>query len=335
MDPKVSVIIPVYKTEQYLRECLDSVLEQSLREIEVICINDGSPDHSLDILQEYEEKDSRIIIINKENAGVGAARNDGILKARGEFLSFVDSDDFYYSSSALKSLYTAATENSVKACLGYLCFLTEDGTLKEMINGTDSRASHIIGEFKYKEYQYDYGYSGGIYERKMIMENNIRFPLYGRFQDPPFFVKTMITADNCFAIDEPVYCYRQVQDSGKISFQKTMDMLLGIKDNLLISKENNLGKLHYLTACRLNEDASYMTIQNLFNPQNKLLMARLIQTTACVDTEWLKKEGFDISEPFLPEAFCYQLELAEKYERIRTSKILRALTCLPRKLKRG
>ena len=92
--PKVSVIIPVYNVEKYLRECLDSVVNQTLKDIEIICINDGSPDNSLAILEEYAKKDSRIIVISQENSGVSTARNVGIDLAKGDYLYFIDADDY-------------------------------------------------------------------------------------------------------------------------------------------------------------------------------------------------------------------------------------------------
>lgn len=93
--PKVSVIIPVYNVEQYLRECLDSIVNQTLKEIEIICIDDGSTDSSLDILKEYATKDKRITIITQNNLYAGVARNAGLTVAKGEYLSFLDSDDFF------------------------------------------------------------------------------------------------------------------------------------------------------------------------------------------------------------------------------------------------
>lgn len=92
---KVSVIIPVYNVEAYLEQCLDSVTAQTLKEIEIICVDDGSSDRSLDILKEYQARDPRIQIICQKNAGAGAARNAGLKKAQGEYLSFLDSDDFF------------------------------------------------------------------------------------------------------------------------------------------------------------------------------------------------------------------------------------------------
>lgn len=93
--PKVSVIIPCYNVEKYLHQCLESVLDQTLRDIEIICVDDGSSDGTLEILKEFQEKDDRIRIIEQKNAGAGAARNNGLRAAKGEYLSFLDSDDFF------------------------------------------------------------------------------------------------------------------------------------------------------------------------------------------------------------------------------------------------
>ena len=105
---RVSVIIPVYNTEQYLRECLESVVSQTLTEIEIICVNDGSPDSSGDILGEFAGRDDRIVVIDQENLGLSGARNAGVAVARGEYLHFLDSDD-YLELNALAELHELAT----------------------------------------------------------------------------------------------------------------------------------------------------------------------------------------------------------------------------------
>ena len=92
---QVSVVIPIYNTEQYLRQCLDSVVGQTLTDIEVICVDDGSTDGSPPILAEYAAQDSRFQIMTQENAGPGAARNSGLRVSSGEYLIFLDSDDWY------------------------------------------------------------------------------------------------------------------------------------------------------------------------------------------------------------------------------------------------
>lgn len=91
---RISIIVPVYNVEQFLRDSLDSIINQTYKNIEVVCVNDGSPDHCLDILEEYAAKDNRIVIIDKKNEGVAAARNDAMQVATGEYFMFVDGDDW-------------------------------------------------------------------------------------------------------------------------------------------------------------------------------------------------------------------------------------------------
>ena len=110
-DVKVSVIVPVYNVEKYLRECLESLVNQTLKEIEIICINDGSDDSSLEVLNEYASKDSRFKIISQQNQGQGIARNKGIDIANGEYLQFVDPDD-WVETNMLEKLYNFANKNN-------------------------------------------------------------------------------------------------------------------------------------------------------------------------------------------------------------------------------
>ena len=111
-DIKVSVIIPIYNAYDYLRPALDSVIYQTLREIEIICIDDGSTDRSLEILKEYQKSDDRVRIVTEANAGPGLARNNGLGKARGEYIAFLDADDFY-EPNFLELLYGKATEEKL------------------------------------------------------------------------------------------------------------------------------------------------------------------------------------------------------------------------------
>jgi glycosyltransferase involved in cell wall biosynthesis len=110
--PKVSIIIPVYNVEKYLAECLDSAIGQTLRDIEIICVDDGSTDRSPEILDEYAKKDSRIIVIHQQNAGPGPARNVGIDLAKGEYIAFLDSDDVMKLTLCEKAAQVAERENA-------------------------------------------------------------------------------------------------------------------------------------------------------------------------------------------------------------------------------
>ena len=109
---KVSVIIPVFNVEDYLKQCLDSVVHQTLKDIEIICVNDSSTDKSLDILEEYAKTDWRIRVITQPNAGAGAARNKGMDVATGKYLAFLDSDDFFELNMLEKAYEMAEDEQS-------------------------------------------------------------------------------------------------------------------------------------------------------------------------------------------------------------------------------
>ena len=122
MSPVISVIVPVYNTEPYLRECLDSISNQTLKDIEIICVDDGSSDNSIKILKEYEEKDNRFTILTQNHLKAGVARNNGIKIAKGEYLCFLDSDDFF-DLNMLEEMYNQGKEdNSDIVVCGYKIF---------------------------------------------------------------------------------------------------------------------------------------------------------------------------------------------------------------------
>ena len=106
--PEISVVVPVYNVEKYLKQCLDSILVQTFSNIEIICVNDGSTDNSRKILEEYKKRDFRIKIVDKKNGGLSSARNAGMKVATGEFYSFIDSDD-WIDKTMLEKLYENIT----------------------------------------------------------------------------------------------------------------------------------------------------------------------------------------------------------------------------------
>lgn len=131
MEKKVSVIIPVYNVEKYLRECLDSVVTQDLDDIEIICINDGSTDGSAGILSEYATQYEKLFILDKENSGLSAARNSGLSVAKGKYILFLDSDDFLADSSAVSRLYDKAEHDSLDQLFFDATVIFESGETKE------------------------------------------------------------------------------------------------------------------------------------------------------------------------------------------------------------
>lgn len=331
--PKISIIVPVYNTEKYLCECLKSIVNQTLKDIEIIVINDNSPDNSIEIITDFVKKDNRIVLIDKEkNEGVGKARNDGIKAAKGQFICFMDSDDMYPNIEALEKLYLSAINNSVSIAGGRRERLYSDGRIvKDDKTIKDGDTVFIAdGLTEYADYQYDYGYWCYIYNRELLIENRIEFPPYSRFQDPPFFVKAMIAAKSFYMLDEYVYRYRYIDSDEKYTYKKTVDQLQGVIDNLIISKQNNLPKLHYISAVRLNTECGYMVSRNMESFQKYYMVRKLIDANALVDEEWLSNEGIVI-KPFVLDLFKYWIDTANKYEKLRNKKVLRPIKKLLRK----
>lgn len=148
---KVSVVVPGYNVEDYIRECLDSVLGQTLKEIEVVCVNDGSVDGTSQIMHEYEKKDSRVVVVDKPNGGLSSARNAGIKKASGEYLLFLDSDD-YLSENALELLYETAIKDRLEDVLYGAESFYESEALREQFSSYET--------YYDKKKTYDRVYSG-------------------------------------------------------------------------------------------------------------------------------------------------------------------------------
>ena len=119
MSIAVSVIVPIYNVEKFLKRCLDSIINQTLKDIEIICVNDGSTDGSAEILDQYKNLDNRIIVLNCKNQGPSVARNTGMKIARGEYVSFVDSDD-WIDNDFLEKLYVAAKKHDADAACTYI-----------------------------------------------------------------------------------------------------------------------------------------------------------------------------------------------------------------------
>lgn len=235
---KISVIMPVYNRAQTLPKAVHSVLTQTLREIELLCINDGSTDNTVMVLKKLAKNDPRIKILSQRNAGAGPARNYGLKRAKGEFVAFLDSDDWYASDDVLEKLYGKAVEHHVKICLGgSRC--AKRGTLQPL-EGPGKIFFTKEALISYQDYQFTHGYCRGIYERRMLMDHQICFPPYRRFEDPPFFVSAMICAGRFYALTDIVLIYDESRHYQKIHWDErtVTDILKGIRDVLRMAKEH-------------------------------------------------------------------------------------------------
>ena len=126
----ISIIIPIYNVEKYLSKCIESLVGQTYKDIEIILINDGSPDHCLSICEQYSKKDNRIIVIDQENKGVSAARNAGLKMAKGEYIGFVDPDD-WIAVDMYEGLHSVIKQSDVDMVICGYEYYSEDGALDE------------------------------------------------------------------------------------------------------------------------------------------------------------------------------------------------------------
>lgn len=248
---KVSIIIPVYNCESYLKQCLESIQNQTIKDWEVICIDDGSTDNSINILKEFAYNDSRIHIYSQSNLGAGPARNKGLEVAKGEFIAFLDADDFYLDKEALEVMYETCLRHGVNACGTNLRILRNNKIVEDILFNQAKMLISFDKVYEYRDYQFDYGYVCFIYRAIILKENNIIFPNYRRFQDPVFFIQAMHKIQNfCFA-DVALYCYRAPNMATRFDKQKLEDLLKGLHHNLQFAQNYNYNLLFNQTIKRI------------------------------------------------------------------------------------
>lgn len=233
--PKVSIIVPVYNVKEYLNECMDSILSQTLQDIEVICVNDGSTDGSPKILESYAELDSRVNILNKENTGYGDSMNQGIRAARGEYIGIVEPDD-YVEPEMYEELYRAASESQVDWVKGDFQVFKGAGkdrrysTVKLNIPGAQMLYYKVINPQNYPELIVcDDFHWKGIYQKEFLMRNGIAFhdTPGAAFQDNGFKYQTICMAQRVMYIKEARYWYRRDNPRASTYSAKGLELMYG------------------------------------------------------------------------------------------------------------
>ena len=206
MEPKVSVIIPVYNTDQYIGRCLESVIKQSLHDIEIICINDASTDESLAILQKYAEKDVRIrILAHEKNRGVGLSRDLGVAESTGEYLAFLDGDDSF-DLDFCEKLYSTAKENDADMAKGLMHLYDFNGN--PVIHGVDINNKIKNGN----KFYFTWMWTTAIYRSKLV-KNKIFFNNYSLGEDTLFLIKFLVNTDNIVTRNDTFYNYFKRENS--------------------------------------------------------------------------------------------------------------------------
>ena len=251
---KISIIIPVFNCERFIEQSIHSVQNQTLMDFEVICVDDGSTDCSTELIRKIQKEDKRILLYRQKNQGSGAARNLGMSYAQGEFIAFLDADDYYLETDALESMYRVCKEQRVSVCGTNIKIERGERLVPERGYQEVGEASYNKNILEYQNFQFDYGYYGFIFERKLIVDHKVQFPLYRRFQDPVFFVKAMYAAKVFCFLDKTLYVYRAPNIMTRFHKRNTIDLLCGLLDNLRFAAENDLDKLFMCTLRRLEEE---------------------------------------------------------------------------------
>ncbi|MDM5221857.1 glycosyltransferase [Peribacillus sp. NJ11] len=270
MIPKVSIIVPIYNVEKYLVRCLDSLVNQTFNEIEIILVNDGSTDNSIDIIEEFQKKYEFIEVINKINGGLSSARNAGIEKARGEFLLFIDSDD-YIELNMVEMLYSAASTSNSEIAICKFSYVYSNNNDKEINTNEDYNKYKFVNNNQLIKLFLLNIVSGHAWnklvKRELFIKHNIEFPYGKYYEDAPTMMKLFSVVNKCTLINDSLYNYLQREDSiiKSTDIKKVKDHLNNlteIKNQLSIQQKNEL-----------NHEIQYFSINQLF--YNSYLLSKI------------------------------------------------------------
>jgi glycosyltransferase involved in cell wall biosynthesis len=217
--PKVSVLVPIYNVEKYLRECLDSLINQTLKDIEIICINDGSTDSSPQILEEYKLKDSRIKVINKPNSGYGASMNIGLDNAIGEYIGILESDDFA-KNTMFEDLYNLANLHNLDMIKSdFYQYYTDKKQARKAWKFKKKLCDKVLSvKDNPKICTITPSIWSAIYKKSFLDENEIRFleTSGASYQDTSFSFKTFATAKRLMLTAKAYVYYRQDNENSSV-----------------------------------------------------------------------------------------------------------------------
>lgn len=245
---KISIIVPVYNTEKFLEKCLNSLINQTLKDIEIICINDGSTDKSLQILEKFANKDKRIQIINQTNSGLSVARNIGIKKAKGEYIGFVDSDD-WVDLNFFEQLYINVKKYNadigvagIKRIRSYKWKYHIKLEKEEVIQDTNKKFKKC--DVPEKCYVWN-----KIYKLSELQKLNINFEPNVYFEDRLFTAQVLINLKTLVTVPDIYYNYWTNPNSivKTKSKKKSKDSQYTKEKLMKYLKENNVNLDHYYT----------------------------------------------------------------------------------------
>ena len=208
MEPvAVSVIIPVYNVEAYLAECLDSVLAQTLRNIEVICVDDESPDHSIDILNRYAAQDSRVKVLRQKNKRQGGARNTGLRVAQGEYVAYIDSDD-WLDANYFERLYSVAVEHDADIASANVTKMRSTVSRQQVAVDRVEVVDELNAKFRISNCPPVFNTTNKIYRRAMLERIGLRFREHIQFEDVEYLTHVLAESGRLVTVPDVYYYYR-------------------------------------------------------------------------------------------------------------------------------
>ena len=294
---KVSIIIPVFNGEKTIGKCIDSVLAQSMKQCEILCCDDGSTDGTINILDQYSKNHKNIVLLKQENRGAGLARNKCLEIARGEFICFLDADDFYYDNHALDNIYDGIKKHNLSVGCGLMLKNVEGKVIQApFFRNYVKEGKEVIVNFK--DYQYDGYFVCYMMSRKLIVENNIGFPDLRRFQDPPFLVQCLDIAQR-FVIIPTEFYYCNINNKKRFTDPKVVnDMLKGLKWQLEFAINHSYQHLTEVVTNRLNDISYASHIINALSEDNFQALDLLMDINRLLSNEKIKLDilRFMISE---------------------------------------
>lgn len=239
----VSVIIPLFNAEKTIDKCIESVINQSIADrVEILCVDDGSSDHSVEAVEKLMGSYQQLRLLRQNHQGAGAARNRGIHEAIGKYIAFLDADDILWEEAALAYMTACSDKNHAYVCGSYRK-VDENGRISDsgLLRQFDIPAEGCFLNFS--DFQYDYDYQSFIFNREFLVKNEIAFPSYMRYQDPPFFLDAMIHAQRFYAVPVILYCYKISYQNGKL-VERYMDQILtGILETLQKARDYGYDQL--------------------------------------------------------------------------------------------
>lgn len=317
----ISVIVPVYNAERWIKKCIFSILRQTYHNIEIILVDDGSKDKSLTICKNFAKTDTRIRIISKENGGVSSARNAGLLSAKGEYITFVDSDDFL-ASNAIGVMAKVIEQSKADFCVGQIIYLSPVGNVHQ--NRVKNRVCKRIDMSEFCDFLdgMDTGPCGKLFKRSVIKQNNIMFDESVHMGEDTIFFYDYLRACNVIAsVDGDVYYINGLMETSLSRntyhenlaenlhrcLYKYIEIFRGEKNTFTeLSIEKNIIRFfkiscgHYIACLRDQPELSLKKIQEAsdiynndlkrisnknINENDKIFVEKILQITTCNDVD--------------------------------------------------